>query len=168
MSLLTDVTFNAISQLPKLFSWWLYKPERTLSHIDVEVSAQEGSVEIWCDKTQARFSIIVQFRNNNPFPIDIDRAEASANLHTAHFKAINFFGAKIKESRSEILRLDGRIDDQNLKYVNESPDGEALRVEFRALVTNRYHTIRNFSIHFDRLMCKLVNKKIEQSPSADH
>ena len=164
MSILTDITLNVISQLPKLFSWWLYKPERTLSHINVEVSAQEGSVEIWCDKTQARFSIIVQFRNDNPFPVDIDRAEASANLHTAHFKAINFFGINVKEKRTEVLRLEGRIDDQNLKYANQSPDGESLRVELRAIVTNRYHTIRTFSKHFDRLMCKLFNKRIEQSP----
>ena len=40
------MTLWFFSFLPKLFSWWLYKPERTIKHISVNVSAQEGSVEI--------------------------------------------------------------------------------------------------------------------------
>lgn len=163
MSIFIDMTLWFISILPKLFSWWLYKPERTMKHISVNVSAQEGSVEIWCDKKQAHFSIIIDFRNNNPFVIEIDRAEASANLHTAQLKAINFFGVKIDKGKTELLRLEGRIDDLNLKYVNESPRGEHLRVELKAIVLNKYHTMRNFNKHFDRLMCKLINKKIEQA-----
>jgi hypothetical protein len=161
MSILTDIGLNVISHLPKLFSWWLYKPKRTKNLIEVDVSAQDGSVEIWCDRPQARFSITVQFRNNNPFPIEIDRAEASARLHTAKFKAINFFGLKITEGKTESLQLEGRIDEQNLNYVNDSPDGENLRVEVKAIVMNKYHTIRSFSKNFDRLMCRLINKNIE-------
>ena len=158
MNILTEIALSVISHLPKLFSWWLYKPERTMSHIDVDVSAQEGSVEIWCDRRQARFSIIIQFRNNNPFPIEIDRAEASASLSAAQFKAINFFGLKIEEGKTESFQLEGRIDDQNLEYVNQSPDGEHLRVRVKAIIMNKYHTIRNFHKDFERLMCKLINK----------
>ncbi len=163
MSIFIDIALSLISYSPKLFSWWLYKPERTMKHISVDVSAQEGSVEIWCDKKQAHFSIIIDFRNNNPFVIEIDRAEASASLHTAKLKASNFFGIKVDKGKIELLRLEGIIDDHNLKYVNESPDGEHLRVELKAIVMNKYHTMRNFNKHFDRLMCKLINKKVEQA-----
>ena len=161
MSLLIDIVFNMLSYLPRIFNWWLFKPERTTRQLDIDISAQEGSIEIWCDRSHARFAIIIQFRNNNPFPIEIDRAEASASLHTARFKAINIFGIKIKKGETQLLRLEGRIDDENLKYVNRSPEGENLRMEFNAVIMNKYHTIRDFRKYFDRLMCKLINKSSE-------
>ncbi len=167
MSILTDIILQVISHLPKLFSWWLYKPKRTTEHLSIDVSAQEGSVEIWCDKSQARFSMIVQIRNGNPFDIEIDRAEVSARLHMGQLKASNFFGAKVQKGKVESLRLEGRIDDQNLRYVNEAPNGEHLAADIRAIVVNKYHTIRTFNRQFDRLMCRMINKRIEQGTRED-
>ena len=161
MSTVIDITFYILSYLPKLFSWWLYKSSRTTQHIDFHVSAKEGSVEIWCDKRQSNFSLWVEVKNNNPFPIEIDRAEASGYLHTARLKAFNLFGIRLKRGESKSLHLEGRIDEANLEQVRCSPENEPMRrIDLKAVIVNKYHTIRGFSVSFDRLMCRLINKKV--------
>lgn len=156
-----------VSHLPKLLSWWLYSPERTKENVEIFISAQQGSVDIWCDKIQAKFSLWIKFKNNNPFPIEIDQTEASGNLNTAHLKAINIFGRRFKKGESASLHLEGKIDDINLKRVNESPENESLRLELNAIIINKYHYIRDFRCQFDRLMCKFYNKQSNHSLKAD-
>ena len=164
MGLVTDIFLTLVSHLPKqLVSWWLYSPKRTKENMEVSISAQEGSVEVWCNKEQAKFSLWIQFKNNNPFPIEIDRTEASGNLYTANLKAINLFGGRLKKSESASLHLEGKIDDINLKQVNKSPENESLRLELKAVIVNKYHLIRDFRCQFDRLMCKFYNKQSNQS-----
>ncbi len=163
MSIYTELVLNSLSHLPKIFNWWLYKPEKTIKRIDVNILAKEGSVEIWCDKAQAKFSLWIQFKNNNSFPIEIDRSEASGYLYTAHLKAINLFGKRLKKGESATLHLEGNIDDINLKRVNGSPENESLRLELKAVVLNKYHRIRDFRCQFDRLMCKFYNRKSRRS-----
>jgi len=167
MDLVINIFFTLVSHLPKLLSFWLYSPKRTKEKVEVSISAQQGSVELWCDKAQAKFSLWIQFNNNNPFPIEIDRTEASGNFYTAHLKAINIFGTRLKKGQSTSLHLEGKIDDINLKQVNESPENESLRLELNAVIINKYHYIRDFSCQFDRLMCKFYNKQLNQSLKAD-
>lgn len=160
MSFFTDLALSAISHLPKIFNWWLYNPDKTKQRIEVDVSAQEGSVEVWCNKDQVKFKIYIQFKNNNPFPIEIDRSEVFGNLHAAQLKASNLFGLKLGKGKSDSLLLEGKIDDINLTKVNDSPDNESMRIEIKAIILNKYHIIRDFRIPIDRLMCKLINKNI--------
>lgn len=168
MELVTDIFLTLVSHMPKqLVSWWLYSPKRTKENMEVSISAQEGSVEVWCDKEQAKFSIYVQFKNNNPFFIEIDRAEALGSLCTARLKAINLFGRRLKKGESASLHLEGKIDDINLKQVNKSPENESLRLELKAVIVNKYHLIRDFRCQFDRLMCKFYNKQSNQSLNSD-
>lgn len=163
MELIIDIFFTLVSHLPRLLSWWLYSPERTKENVEVSISAKDGSVEVWCDKAQAKLSLWIQFNNNNPFPIEIDRTEASGNLYTARLKAINLFGKRLKKTESALLHLEGKIDDINLKRVNESPENEPLRLELKSVIINKYHLIRDFRCQFDRLMCKFYNRKSSQS-----
>ena len=168
MELVTDIFLTLVSHMPKqLVSWWLYSPKQTKENMEVSISAQEGSVEVWCDKAQAKFSLWIQFKNNNPFPIEIDRTEASGNLYTARLKAINLFGRRLKKGESASLHLEGKIDDINLKQVNKSPENESLRLELKAVIVNKYHLIRDFRCQFDRLMCKFYNKQSNQSLKSD-
>lgn len=167
MGLVIDIFLTLVSHLPKLVSWWLYSPKRTKENVEVSISAKEGSVEVWCDKAQAMFSLWIQFNNNNPFPIEIDRTEASGNLYTARLKAINLFGRRLKKGESASLHLEGKIDDINLKQVNKSPENESLRLELKAVIVNKYHLIRDFRCQFDRLMCKFYNKQSNQSLKSD-
>jgi len=163
MGLVIDIFLTLVSHLPKLVSWWLYSPKRTKENVEASISAKEGSVEVWCDKAQAKFSLWIQFNNNNPFPIEIDRTEASGNLYTARLKAINLFGRRFKKGESASLHLEGKIDDINLKQVNKSPENESLRLEVKSVIVNKYHHIRDFKCQFDRLMCKFYNKKSNRS-----
>jgi len=167
MGLVIDIFLTLVSHLPKIVSWWLYSPKRTKENIEISISAQEGSVEVWCDKEQAKFSLWIQFNNNNPFPIEIDRTEASGNLYTARLKAINLFGRRLKKGESASLHLEGKIDDINLKQVNKSPENESLRLDLKAVIVNKYHLIRDFRCQFDRLMCKFYNKQSNQSLKSD-
>ena len=160
MELITDIFLTLVSHMPKqLVSWWLYSPKRTKENIEISISAQEGSVEVWCDKEQAKFSLWIQFNNNNPFPIEIDRSEAIGSFCTARLKAINLFGMRLNKGESNSLHLEGKIDDINLNRVNESPENESIRIELRAIIINKYHNIRDFIYRFERLMCKFYNKK---------
>jgi hypothetical protein len=160
MSTFIDIAIYVLSCLPKFFNWWLYKPSRTTQHIDFHVSANESTVEIWCDKIQSNFSLWVEVKNNNPFPIEIDRAEASGYLNNARLKALNLIGIQLKKGESKSLHLEGRIDEASLEQVRCSPENAPLQVIIRCIIKNKYHTIRNFSISFDRLMCRLVNKHV--------
>ena len=167
MDLLMNALLELVSHLPKLLSSWLYSAERTKKNVAVSISARAGSVEVLCDKAQARFSLCVEFTNNNAFPIEIDRAEAAGILHAARLTANNLFGMPLKKGESGVLRLEGRIDDINLELVNNVPENESLRIEFRAIIVNKYHTIRDFRVHFDSLMCKLINKRAKQAQESE-
>jgi hypothetical protein len=159
MKFVIDIIFKLISHLPKFISFWLYSPERTKKHVEVSVSAQEGSVEIFCDKCQSKFRVILDFRNNNPFPIEIDRIEISGNISSASIKAMELFGAEIKPDKKQNFFLDGKIDPANLEQINKIPNDEALRLEVKAIIVNKHYNIRDFRHHFDRLMCKYYNKQ---------
>lgn len=159
MEWVIDIFFKLFSHLPRIISFWLYSPERTKKNVEVFVSAQEGSVEVWCDKIQSNFSLWVEVKNNNPFPIEIDRAEASGYLHNARLKALNLIGIRLKRGESKSLHLEGRIDLANLEQINQAPNDETLRLEVRAVIINKYHNIRDFTHQFDRLMCRYYNKK---------
>jgi hypothetical protein len=159
MSILVDLFMNTVPYLPGPFIWWLYKPERTLRYVKAEILARQGSVEVWCDKEQARFRLWVQFTNDNAFPVEIDRVIASGNLHAAHLEASNLMGTNLRKGQSASLLLEGRIDDVNLERVNRSPDDQALQLTLRAVVANKYHTMREYTIGFSSLMCRLCNKR---------
>jgi hypothetical protein len=167
MALIIDIFFTLVSYLPKLLSWWLYSPERTKEHVEVSISAQQGSVELWCDKAQSKFSLWIQFKNNNPFPIEIDRIVANGDLYTAHVEAINIIGGRLEKGESDKLHLEGKIDDINLKRVNESPENESLSLVLNAVIINKYHYIRDFKCPFNKLMCKLYNKQLNKSLKLD-
>ncbi len=159
MGWVKDIFFKFVPHLPKIIISWLYPPERIKKNVEVSVSGQEGSVEIWCDNYQSNFKVILEFRNNNPFPIEIDRVEALGYLHSASMKAVELFGAKIQANGKGTLFLEGKIDPANLEQVNQAPNDESLRLEVKAVILNKYHNIRDFSHQFDRLMCKFYNKK---------
>lgn len=163
MSFITDAMFNMMAYLPKLCSWWMYKPKRTKEEIKVGVSAQSGSVEVWCDKEQAHMSVYVEFTNNNPFPIDIDRCWVSGSIHTAQMKALNLVGTKIPSKETGKLLVEGPIDEVNRRRVKTCPPArEEMRLVVNAIIINKYHIIRDFSHAFDCLMCRLINKNIEE------
>lgn len=163
MGLVIDIFLTLVSHLPKLVSWWLYSSKRTKGKVEVSISAREGSVEVWCNKAQAKLSLWVQFKNNNPFPIEIDRVEALASFYTAQMKATNLFGIRLKRGGSDSLHIEGKIDDVNLKRVNESSEDRGMRVEIQAVVVNKYNTIRDFRVYLENMMCRLVNKNIKQN-----
>jgi hypothetical protein len=163
MNILVDLSMNIVPYLPRMFTWWLYKPERTLRNITVDISARQRSTEILCDREQAKFSLWIQFKNDNPFPVEIDRLIASGNLHTAHLEASNLLGTHIKKGECASVHLEGGIDEVNLARVNSSPDDPLLRVELCGVIANKYHTMRTFRKSFDDLMCRLVNKKVANS-----
>jgi len=151
MSILVDLSMNAVPYLPRPFIWWLYKPERTLQHIKAEILAHQGSVEVWCDREQAKFCLWVQFKNDNPFPVEIDRVIASGNLHAVHLEASNLMGTHLKKGQFTSLLPEGGIDDVNLDRVNRSPDDSSLRLTLYAVVANKYHTMREFRTGFDHI-----------------
>lgn len=123
------------------------------------MSAQEGTVEVWCDKYQSQFNIILDVRNNNPFPIEVDRVEATGYIHSASMKAIDLFGVEIKAHQKANIFLRGRIDAANLEQINQVPDDETLRLEAKAVIVNKYHNIRDYIHRYDRLVCKYYNKQ---------
>lgn len=163
MELVTDIFFTLISHLPKLASWWLYSPKRTRENVEVSISAKEGSVELWCDKCQSCFKVILEFKNNNPFSIEIDRVEVSGQLHTASMKAFELFGARLEKKKEVNLYIGGKLDETNLKKVTQASIDEGLRLEVKAVIINKYHYIRDFRYQFDRLMCKFYNKESNRS-----
>ena len=140
-------------------SFWLYSPERTKKHVEVSVSAQEGSVDVYCDKFQSKFIVTLDFKNNNLFPVEIDRIEISGNISSASMKAIELFGAKIEPDIKHKFFLDGKIDPANLEQINKAQNDETLRLEVKAIIVNKYYNIRDFRHNFDRLMCKYYNKQ---------
>jgi len=163
VSILIDIIRFVFSHLPKLLSWWLYKPQRTTKNITFSVSAKDGSVEVWCDEQQSKFKIIIDIKNDNPFPIEIDRAEASASLYTARLKALNLFGVQVGKGESKALILESRMDEPNRKLVNSSPENERMKVELKAIIKNKHHhSIRIFNITLGGLMCRLINKEAKE------
>lgn len=163
MEVVIDIFFRLVSHLPKLVSWWLYSPKRTKENVEVFISAQEGSVQVWCDKCQSCFKVILEFKNNNPFPIEIDRVEIYGQLHIASMKAVELFGAKLEKNKKVNFYLRGKLDESTLAQVNQAPHDEGLRLEVKAVIINKYHCIRDFRYQFDRLMCKFYNKKSNRS-----
>ena len=159
MELVIDIFFKLVSHLPKIISFWLYSPERTKKHVDVSISAQEGSVQVFCDECQSKFAVTIDFRNNNPFPIEIDRIEISGNVSSASMKAVELFGAEIGPNKKNNFFLDGKIDPANLELINQASNDESLRLEVKAIIVNKYYNIRDFRHHFERLMCKYYNKQ---------
>ena len=159
MELVIDIFFALVSRLPKLVSWWLYSPKRTKENVEVSISAQEGSVELWCDECQSSFKVILEFKNNNPFPIEIDRVEISGHLKNASMKAFELFGARLEKNKKVRLYLKGKLHESTLAQVNQAADDEPLRLEIKSVIINKYHCIRDFTYRFDRLMCKFYNRK---------
>ncbi len=117
-------------------------------------------MEIWCDKCQSKFKVILEFKNSNPFPIEIDRVEISGYLHSASMEAVELFGAKLEKNKKVNFYLEGKLDAASLEQVNQTSKDETLRLEVRAIIINKYHHIRDFTCRFDRLMCKFYNKKL--------
>jgi hypothetical protein len=159
LSVILELCLSVISCLPKFVSWWLYSPKRTKRNTKVSISANEGSVEFYCDKYNAAFNIWLEFDNQNPFPIEIDRIELSGNVHSASVKAFEFLGARIKEKKQYRFWLRGKFDEATLEQINAAPDNATLRLEIRALILNKHYHIRDFTCSFDRLMCTFHNKK---------
>lgn len=168
MKLAIDILFALVSHLPKFVSWWLYSPKRTKEKVEVSISAQEGSVEFWCDKRQSCFNVILEFKNNNPFPIEIDRVEISAQLHSTSIKAFELFGAKLKNNSKANIYLRGKLDQSSLIQINQTLPDARLRLEVRSIIINKYHYIRDFKYSFDNLMYKCYNKKTQLSSDSDN
>ena len=79
-----------------------YSPEKTKQNVDISISAQEGSVEIWCDKQQSRFNVILEFKNNNSFAVEVDRIETTGYLSNgASMKAFDLVGARLERNKKE-------------------------------------------------------------------
>lgn len=154
-----DIFFWLVSHLPQILSWWLYSPERTKSNIGVFISAQQGTVEVWCDKCQSKFNVILEFENKNPFAIEIDRVEISARLQNASMETVDLFGSRLETNKRAKLYLTGKLDESSLIQVNEAPDDEPLHLVVKAVILNKYHKIRDYRHDFDRVMCKFYNKK---------
>jgi hypothetical protein len=144
MKLVIDIFFRLVSHLPKLLSWWLYSPKRTKANVEVFISAQQGSVEVWCDKCQSKFNVMPEFENKNPFPIEIDRVEISAQLHNASMKAVNIIGATLETNQRAKLYLTGKLDESSLIQVNEAPVDEPMSLVVKAVIVNRHHYIRDY------------------------
>lgn len=123
----------------------------------------DGSVEFWCDKSQPLFKIIIEFKNNNPFPIEVDRIEINgwiyaATNHVVVIKAFELFGGKIGKNEKRNFYFNEKLDELNLVGINEAPDNATLNLHVKAVIKNKYHCIRDFRTDLDRLMCKFINK----------
>lgn len=172
MQLLLDIFKNLISYLPQLVNWWLYSPERTKKNIDVTIHNKEGYVEFDCDERMPFFRIIIEFKNNNPFPIEIDRIQingwmpGAANhdviTECAIIKAFELMGGEIKKNQKMKFGLIGNIDNSNLTVINQAPDNATLNLHVKAVIKNKYHYIRDFKTDLNRLMCKFTNKSKNQ------
>ncbi len=164
MDILKEIFYQLVSHLPKLMSGWLYSPTRTKAHVEVTIPAREGSVDVFCDRLQSSFRIALEIRNANPFPIEVDRIEATAQLYSGSMRALELFGARVEKNGKATFYLQGRIDDANLERINNAPDNEMPRVHIRAVITNKYHCIRDFTCAEDRVMCRFSNRTRAQSP----
>jgi hypothetical protein len=137
-----------------------YSPEKTKQNVEVSISAQEGSIEIWCDKYQSMFRIYLDFKNDNPFPIEIDRVEVSGNTYSsASVEAIELFGERIEAHKKARMFLKGKIDSANLEKINQATADETLRLQVKAVIINKFYNIRDYTHSFDRLVCKYYNKQ---------
>jgi len=163
-----DIFVKSSSHLYKFVSHLLsyfsrkkkYSPEKTKQNIEVSISAQEGSIEMWCDKYQSMFKVILEFKNNNPFSIEIDRVEISGYTYSgASVEAIELFGERIEAHKKARIFLKGKIDSANLEKINQASNDETLRLEVKAIIVNKYHNIRDYKYHFDRLRCEYHNRQ---------
>jgi hypothetical protein len=85
--------------------------------------------------------------------------EISGHLKGASFKAFELLGARLGMNKKVKFYLEGKLDESSLAQVNQSSDDETLRLEVRPVIINKYHYIRDYKLHFDRLICKYYNKK---------
>lgn len=156
--MIIDFILNLISHLPKLFNWWLYSPKRTDKNIDVSISASDSSIEIWCG--QREFRIRPEFRNNNPFPIEVDRLEIKGSLDSVRLTATQNFGTEIPPKKKTTLTAEGKFDTSTEIQIKQTKDDTTIRLELIALIINKCHRIRNFRRHFENLLCRVINKKV--------
>ncbi len=159
MDILKELFFQIVAHLPMLLSGWLYSSKRTKAHVEVTIPAREGSVDIFCDRVQSSFRIAIEIRNSNPFPIEVDRIEATASLSGGSMRALELFGGSVQTNRKVSFYLTGRIDEANLEMINKAPDNEMPRVHIHAIVINKYHRIRDFMHDEDRVMCRFSNRR---------
>src|SRR4030067_2958261 len=149
--MVTDFILNIISYLPKLFNWWLYSPERTDRNVDVSISANESSIQIWC--IQNEFQVQVEFRNNNPFPIEIDRLVVKGHYYTVTLTASEKFGIRIMPKKKTNLIAKGKFNVSTESQIKQAKDDTTIRLEVNALIINKCHRIRNFRRSFDSQLC---------------
>ena len=153
-----DFILNIISYLPKLVNWWLYSPERTDRNVDVSISANESSIQIWC--IQNEFQVQVEFRNNNPFPIEIDRLMVKGHYYTVTLTASEKFGIRIMPKKKDSLIAKGKFNVSTESQIKQAKDDTTIRLEVHALIINKCHRIRDFRRHFDSQLCRVVNKNV--------
>lgn len=153
-----DFILNIISYLPKLVNWWLYSPERTDRNVDVSISANESSIQIWC--IQNEFQVQVEFRNNNPFPIEVDRLTITGRYYTADLVAAENFGTRIQPKQRSILIAKGKFDTTMEERIKQAKDDTTIRLEIQALIINKCHRIRHFRRSFEYQLCRVTNKNV--------
>lgn len=147
--------------LPKIINWWLYQEKRTIKNVKINISAQEGSCEIYCSELST-FTICFEILNNNPFGIDIDRIVIKGNYATGSAKlfAENMIGAKIGSNSSERFHVTGNIDSSQIKHIKAVPNDKSLvSCEIQIVMNNKYNKIR-YREELERLMCKVINKNV--------
>ena len=168
MQLALDIFKEIVAYLPQLFNWWLYSSERTKKNIDVTIHNKEGSVEFYCNEQMHFFRITIEFKNNNPFPIEIDRIQINGWIpiithdvinQAVFIKAFELMGGRIKKNQKMNFGLIGDIDSSNLNFLNQAPDDATLNLHIKAVIKNKYYCIRDFSKDINRLMCKFIDKK---------
>jgi len=153
-----DFILHIISYLPKLFNWWLYSPKRTARNIDISISASDSSIEIWC--VQNQFCVRVEFRNNNPFPIEVDRLIVKGSYSNDVLVATERFGVKIAPKKKSILTADGKFDISTEAKIKQAKDDTTINLEVRALIINKCHRIRDFKRVFEHQLCRATNKNV--------
>lgn len=172
MQFALDILKKIIAYLPQVFNWWLYSSERTKKNIDVTIHNKDGSVEFCCDEQNPYFRISIEFKNNNPFPIEIDRIRIhgwmpgalknGAISEIALIKAFELMGGRIDKNQKRDFCFRDNLDDVNLKIVNEAPYDTILNLHIKAVIINKYYYIRDFTTDLNRLMCKFVNKNVQK------
>lgn len=157
-----DFILQIISYLPRLVNWWLYSPERTDRNVDVSISANESSIQIWC--VQNEFQVQVEFRNNNPFPIEIDRLIIRGDYYSAELIATENFGTRIRPKEKSILLAKGKFDTSMEARIKQAKDDTTISLEVNALIINKCHRIRNFRRNFGNQLCRVINKNLALKP----
>ena len=155
-NMVTDFILNIISYLPKLFNWWLYSPKRTERNVDVSISANESSIQILC--IQNEFQVQVEFRNNNPFPIEIDRLIVNGHYYTVTLTASEKFGIRIMPKKKASLIANGKFNISTESQIKQAKDDTTIRLEVNALIINKCYRIRNFRRSFNSQLCRVINK----------